>query len=670
MKQKTSFRQSLAVCSPLLPTLMYVSLAYLMPLQYRFVVEDAVARFWPAIYATAILMFYTASCFLLLKRHEILTPYSALLATAPTIAALISWWLASGVSIAFVVAVLVTVSGLIGIYLHLGRFPKMGGRWPPVGGGLALFLLFSLADAVSPIRMPQIVGALAVLALFAGLICVLLSAAWLHGKIAIAAASYCVVALLLFSSNDHVVPNQPSTFDTTTAYEALEKWLPERKDIDTYKKAGLPYPVIFVSSEGGGIYAAAHAYVALSILGRHCPTFSQHVMMTVGVSGGAIGNALYAASTDPVQKPYSPCTTEAPDVDSTPFGVDHLSPVLARLLLLETVDRLLPGPWLGKDRAFVLTESFRLASPHKEVLDKLVGGSFDPQSGRPTVASVGTNVANGRRLVMSPISAEGTAEWFPGGQIASQRDTSIIEAAGISARFPWLTPTARLQRTKDAYRLLADGGYFENSGADTVFDVISALRQVEAWQINDVAQGNADAWKCRLFVARNFRTRVEWNGCDLHIFPIHLAITSTDLNAAGEPVSDEPPVLNPTQSLPFDPISTLLSTRNSRGALALARSREEQCGTDGGVCAAHTEASLGFFRSTISAEDLNLPLGWFMSRQAVRKLSDAAIPVEAFKYRLGTEYNQNDIAPLLHHFDVSLFAEDANPNVKDLLGGP
>jgi hypothetical protein len=669
MTGKTPSRYYLAVVSSLIPATIYVALAYYMPLQYQFVVEDAVARIWPAFYATAISIFYAASSFLLFKRHGILTPAPAFLAATPAIAATISWWMASGLSTTLVFATLATGLALIGLYRFILQRSTIETTWASLGGALSLFLLFALADAVSPIQMPQIVGALAILALFAGLIGILLSAAWLHPKTGIVSVVYCAIAILFFSSNDHVVPNRPSTFHSTTANDALQKWLPERMDLETYRKAGLPYPVIFVSSEGGGIYAAAHAYEVLSILDRHCPTFSQHVLLTVGVSGGAIGNALFAASIDPAQKAYAPCTSGEIAIDNTPFSKDHLSPVLARLLLLESVDRLVPGPWLGKDRAFILTESFRSASP-KDVLDRLVGEGFDPKSARPTVMSVATNVANGRRFVMSPISAEGTAEWWPGGQIASQRDTSIIEAAGISARFPWLTPTARLPRTGDAYRLLADGGYFDNSGADTVFDIISSLRQLESTQANDVADGNGDVWKCRLYMARNFRTKVKWNGCDLHIFPIHLAITSTDINAAEEPISDETPQANPTQSFLFDPITTLLSTRNSRGALALARSREEQCGTDNGECAAHTEASLGFFRSTVSPDELKLPLGWFMSENAVRRLSAAAIPVEAFDYKAGPENNQNDIAPLIHHLDVSLFAKGAKPSVEELLGPP
>lgn len=668
---KKPFWHYLAAVSPLLPAMIYAGLGYYRPLQYKFVVEDAMTRTWPLVYVIAILIFFTASSFLLLKRHGMLNAATALSAASPAVAAMVSWWMATGLSTSLALAVVAIALILIGLYWVIERRARAGTTRTPLLVALSLFLLFSLADGLSPIEMPQTMGASAILALFVGLIGVLVIAALFHPRMGAASAVYCVIAILFFSSNDHVVPSLPSTYQSTTVSDALEKWLSKRADIDAYKKAGLPYPVVFVSSEGGGIYAAAQAYEVLSILDRHCPTFSQHVLATVGVSGGALGNALFAAAVDPVQRTYAPCSSDRVKIDDAVFSVDHLSPVLARLLLMETIDRLLPGPWLGKDRAFILTESFRSAAPRKEFLNTLVGESFDPTSARPAVISVATNVVDGRRFIMSPISAEGTAEWWPGGQIASANETSVIEAAGISARFPWITPTARLARTKEISRVLADGGYFDNSGADTVFDLISSLRQVESREKNDAAAGNVGTSKCRLYVARNFRKKVKWSGCDSHIFLIHLAIISTDIDAAEEAAADEQHPSSPAQSFLFDPITTLLSTRSSRGALALARSREEQCGEGtGGICLAHTDASLGFFRSTISVDELDLPLGWFISRAAVGQLSDAAVPVAAFNYKAGPENSDNDIARLIHHLDLSLFAKGAKPSVEELLGSP
>ncbi|MGO7770812.1 hypothetical protein ACC736_38740, partial [Rhizobium ruizarguesonis] len=69
----------------------------------------------------------------------------------------------------------------------------------------------------------------------------------------------------------------------------------------------MPYPVIFVSSEGGGIYAAAHAYTTLSKLANGCPTFAQNIFVAVGVSGGAIGNALFNDRIEDKKHDYAQC---------------------------------------------------------------------------------------------------------------------------------------------------------------------------------------------------------------------------------------------------------------------------------------------------------------------------------------------------------------------------
>jgi hypothetical protein len=90
MTGKRPFGHYAAAISPLLPAMIYVGLAYYVPLQYQFVVEDAIARTWPFVYATAILIFYSASSFLLFKRHGMLTPAAALSATSPTVAAMVS----------------------------------------------------------------------------------------------------------------------------------------------------------------------------------------------------------------------------------------------------------------------------------------------------------------------------------------------------------------------------------------------------------------------------------------------------------------------------------------------------------------------------------------------------------------------------------------------------
>ncbi len=515
--------------------------------------------------------------------------------------------------------------------------------------------------------MPRTVGGLAIASVFLACAGVLACAAIFHPKIAAIVGGWWLLAGLVLSPNDHGVPTRTAAGETRGVEQALREWLPKRKDLDAYRKANMPYPVIFVSSEGGGIYAAAHSHAVLSILAKRCPTFLQHVLVTVGVSGGAIGNALFNADADPVQKPAAPCSPGPVKLHQRALMADHLSPVLARLLLLETIDTLLPGRWIGRDRGGVLVDSFRASAPSPAGLDTLVGQSFQPGSAKPSVASVATNMATGGRLVLSPITAgSSTADWAPQGSQPGARDVGLLEAAGISARFPWVTPTARLTVSDQQSAILADGGYFENSGADTVIDLIRDLRIAEALQVADEKAGNVPSDPvCRLYVARNIDARADWSNCAIHIFPIHLAITTTEINP------EELVALTAgRQSFLLDPLATLLASRSARGLLALKHAQEEQCGTLGAVCIEQPEATSGFFTSYISPVELALPLGWFIRREEAQAIAEGAVPAKIFQYRASREAVGHDLAHLILHLEPALWAIGADPGINEYRGQP
>ncbi len=61
------------------------------------------------------------------------------------------------------------------------------------------------------------------------------------------------------------------------------------------------YPVFIIAAEGGGIYAASAAATMLAILQDAVPEFSEHVFAISGVSGGAIGAAIFRALDHPTQ---------------------------------------------------------------------------------------------------------------------------------------------------------------------------------------------------------------------------------------------------------------------------------------------------------------------------------------------------------------------------------
>src|SRR5205814_10155004 len=54
-------------------------------------------------------------------------------------------------------------------------------------------------------------------------------------------------------------------------------------------------------------------------------------------------------------------------------------------------------------------------------------------------------------------------------------DVPLSAAAHLSARFPYLSPGARVMAHPERCGHFVDGGYFENSGAATLLDLVEAL---------------------------------------------------------------------------------------------------------------------------------------------------------------------------------------------------
>jgi hypothetical protein len=673
-----------------LPAAIYVALGAAMPPQYRFVVADAADRLWPFAGAVLILTAFAACTFWALRAKGLLTPLPAILASA-CVAAAVATGLLVGASLLLVLA----CGGGAGLILFLffrllcrqagwDRIPeRLRTLWPALVLALATYFGFGLSTSIDPIGMPRSLGTFALLAVFAGALATVFACAVMKPKFGALAIAYGLVALLLFDTNSHLIPAAQGRQPAHELDEALSAWLLQRRDLATYRDSHRPYPVIFVSSEGGGIYAAAHAYGALTNLARHCPTFSQHVFVTVGVSGGALGNALFAGAVDPVQRAHAPCAPTPATVDPAPVATDHLSPVVARLLLVEPVDRLIPGKWMSHDRGQILTDSFLSVAHNPELMRSAITDSFDPRSARPSLVAVAVNVADGRRLVMAPFQPSEfntTAEWWPGGASFAEngrgdRQISLLDAAGVAARFPWITPTARLRVSDNEDLILADGGYFDNSGADTVLDLINDLRLSHAMLdfLDHAAAAEAGAeaeprTECdtpEVRIARNFHDDVDWGRCTLPIFIIHLALASRESDAPA-------PAARPSQSFILDPLTALLATRGSRAEIALQRSELDRCGTHtpGSECLGEPGSSMGYFRNDIIPTDWDLPLGWYMPRASFESLVRRSMPGSVFDYRRRRQEATDDLEILIFHFDPALNAPNASPSIADLLGGP
>jgi hypothetical protein len=271
--------------------------------------------------------------------------------------------------------------------------------------------------------------------------------------------------------------------------DSFQKWLASRPDRALYEQAKKPYPVYLVSAQGGGIFAAYHAAHALSKLSAYSESFPQHIFAISSVSGGSIGAATFSRL---VQNTHL-TTTQYPELASNILGQDLLSPLLTMGLFPDLVQRFLPLPAIEDwDRATGLEialekawEQAKLSDANSSNPSKLQSQSFyqqwQPQSKTPALVINTTVVESGERLLFSPFQIY-SASKAPLALANPNVNLKLSTAAGLSARFPYVTPAGWFRDGRDKKVRLVDGGYFDNSGVPTLLDIGRALQALQPKQ--------------------------------------------------------------------------------------------------------------------------------------------------------------------------------------------
>lgn len=309
----------------------------------------------------------------------------------------------------------------------------------------------------------------------------------------------------------HPVAPQPSATQTTELHRVFDTWL---------KARGIDQGPVFVFAlPGGGIYAASAAATLLATLQDRCPGFARHVFAISAVSGGAVGssvfNSILAARPPPQQrgcaKLEAPERTLHVDLVKQVIQADHLAPVGAFILpdLLRKVPGLLGISSLsGFDRAQALELSLERAMSDLQVggnkLPAVAAASkpftdyWTPASHLPALVLNTTWVETGNRVAFAPFPlnrvGDGTLYSFKDDFFKDNKDVkeaSVLKAGVVSARFPGTSPAWQLSGLQIPQRLrgtnvtkleartwnFVDGGYADNSGTQTAYDIYAELRR-------------------------------------------------------------------------------------------------------------------------------------------------------------------------------------------------
>jgi hypothetical protein len=257
-------------------------------------------------------------------------------------------------------------------------------------------------------------------------------------------------------------------------------------------------PVYLVAAAGGAARAAFWTADVLTYLEEQTRAagqtscFARSMFVISGVSGGSLGAATFVSllAEERVRGGLlGNLRARAHDFHDE----DMLAPVSGYLLFQDFAQRFLPVSVPGWDRSHGLEEAW-MADWQEQQARHAAGAPAPPnwfalpmetlyENDRdlvlPTLFLNTTRVSNGHRALQSntAFAPDEMHDLFQEDFLTKR--LTLAGAVHNSARFMYVSPAARVWKLKDGepapWDYLVDGGYFENSGAATLAEVIKAI---------------------------------------------------------------------------------------------------------------------------------------------------------------------------------------------------
>lgn len=271
--------------------------------------------------------------------------------------------------------------------------------------------------------------------------------------------------------------------------EFFTDWTGKRRaEIESVKDV---YPVFLVIADGG---ASRSGYWTAGVLGRIEDAtdgrFSRHILCLSGASGGSVGNAAFHAS---LRTALSKGERRGHMERCRAWlSNDFLSHAMARLLGPDLFKPLFPFDTIY-DRAAALERSLeetRDSSGIGPAMQESFSASM--QEGLPALLINATRMQDGRPGVVSTLKME-TGVFGKRldvlGLMDSTKDLRLGTATVLGARFPYLSPAGRLGND-----YFVDGGYFDNSGAGAVHEILIELNRI----VDSTLSADSSHWLRRI----------------------------------------------------------------------------------------------------------------------------------------------------------------------------
>ncbi|WPU91440.1 hypothetical protein SNE25_19160 [Mucilaginibacter sabulilitoris] len=286
------------------------------------------------------------------------------------------------------------------------------------------------------------------------------------------------------------------SLDSLNTY--TEQWLYSRKqEIKDFvaRNPGKPYPVFFVNAYGGGIRATVWTTMVIGTLdsllksqykrGISAKGFQHYVFSYSGASGGTIGLSLLCNARYQYRQNTVNDTVFYPLNSLAIYQNDYLTSNIVALLGRDMLASSLGiAPWA--DRARLMEQDWERHT-HTHNLDmKITMGRLWKHSNYevPLLFANTFDVDSGKKGITAPVildSLDFPSTVFLEQEIEDPGDLRLSTAAFLSARFPYISPTAKL----NGKHHFTDGGTWDNSGAETSLSVLNVFERIRSKLIKE-----------------------------------------------------------------------------------------------------------------------------------------------------------------------------------------
>lgn len=257
------------------------------------------------------------------------------------------------------------------------------------------------------------------------------------------------------------------------------KWVSQRRSEIEKDTA---YPILFVLADGG---ASRSGYWTAETLGKleddTKGKFSNHLFCLSGASGGSVGNGTFMTLLrykDSSANGKISFTAEAQRFLKSDFlsytlahmlGPDFVRPMFGRLNIEDRAAALEYAMEQGEDKDALLYQ--KLSKPFSTIIQRA-----NDSITLPIICINVTRVQDGNPSVISNIKLD--QQVFGKRvdvltKVDSGYEIKLSTAMAMGARFPYISPAGKLG---DSY--FVDGGYFDNSGAGVVHEMIQELQRL------------------------------------------------------------------------------------------------------------------------------------------------------------------------------------------------